>query len=127
MRVLIADDNPEIRSALGLVLCELWPDCVTVEARDAGEVAAYLEALHAGRLDLVLLDWELPGIDAPRFIRHVGSRFPGCLVIAMSSRPEVRNQSLAAGAAHFVGTNDPPQQLVELLRSLHSPASGSSV
>jgi len=118
VRVLIADDNSEIRSALGLVLYELWPDCVTVEARDADEAAAHLDTLHAVRLDLILLDWELPGIDAPGFIAGLGSRFPECPVIAMSSRPEVREQSLVAGAAHFVGTNDPPQQLLELLRSL---------
>ena len=123
MRVLIADDNSEIRSALGLVLRELWPDCEVENARDGAEALCLLESRGA---DLVLLDWELPGIHAPRFTRDLCTRFSACPVIAMSSDPEAREQSLAAGAAYFVGTSDPPQRLLGLLRSLGSPAPSGS-
>jgi two-component system response regulator DesR len=115
VRVLIADDNSEKRSALGLFLRELWPDCEVDEVRDGTEA---LCSLRARSVDLVLLDWELPGVEAPAFIDELGRCLPGCAVIAMSSDPAARERSQAAGVSYFVGTNDPPQRLLELLDGL---------
>jgi CheY-like chemotaxis protein len=123
VRVLIADDNSEKRSALGLVLRELWPDCEVDDARDGTEA---LSRLRAGNVDLVLLDWELPGIEVPAFIGELGRSLPDCAVIAMSSDPAARERSQAAGVSYFVGTNDPPQRLLELLDGLGLPGPDGS-
>ena len=59
MRILIADDQADVRSALGLLLMQ-EPDLeVVAEATDAVGVLLAAEN-HAPTL--VLLDWELPGV-----------------------------------------------------------------
>jgi len=115
MRILVADDNREIRSALHLVLTEVCPG-VTIEEAGDGETAR--ELLRRYPLDLVLYDWDLPGLDAARFAADATEVSPCCEVIAMSGRPEARREALLAGAGYFVGTNDPPSRLVGLLRLL---------
>ncbi len=114
--VLIADDNKEIRSALGLVLRELWPGCEVVEAGSCDEALAGL--LATPEPDLVLLDWDLDGHGGRKLAAAAREKVPRCPVIAMSGLPEHREESLAAGAAHFVGTSDPPALLLDLLRRL---------
>jgi len=50
-----------------------------------------------------------------RFVLHAKTSFPGCRVIAMSGRPEARQEALRAGCDAFVGRNDPPDSLLALL------------
>ena len=115
MRVLVADDNREIRSALRLALLELSDQWAIMEAGDA---AATLTLLERQDVDVVLLDWELPGFDAATMLTQIKARAPGCTVIALSGCPEARNVSLQLGADHFVSKSDPPVNLLELLRGL---------
>jgi CheY-like chemotaxis protein len=56
MRILLADDNVEIRAALRL-LVEGPGERDIVEAADGRQL---LSALGLGHVDLILLGWELP-------------------------------------------------------------------
>ena len=56
MRVLIADDQPSVRSALKLVLEQQGID-VAGDVSNSRELLAWFKANQA---DLLLLDWELP-------------------------------------------------------------------
>jgi CheY-like chemotaxis protein len=117
MRILLADDNVEIRAALRLLLEELGEEDI-LEARDLGQALAALQGAGA---DVILLDWELPrgdyaGGDTAQFVQGSKQRAPGCRVIAMSGRPESRLESLRAGCEGFVSKNDPPDRLLALLR-----------
>jgi CheY-like chemotaxis protein len=127
MRVLIADDNARIRSAIRLVLEELdgrvVPEapcgtaptparCTVLEAADAAEAVTQLTGHE---VDVVLLDWELPGLEAVHVVDEIKKRCPDSTVIAMSGDPEARRSSLRLGADHFVSKNDPPAKLLELL------------
>ena len=130
MRVLIADDNDKIRSALSLALMEVADQmtppavagyrppattCIILEARDADELLSHL---GGETLDVMLLDWELPGFKGPLYLPLINAQMPGCKVIAMSGRPEARERSLQLGVRHFVGRNDPTPRLMQLLREL---------
>lgn len=112
MRILLADDQPEVRFALRALL-EQQPGLVVVgEATDAGDLL--LQAKTACP-DLVLLDWPLPGsapADLLAALRRGNPRMP---VIAMSGRPETRPVALVAGAVGFVNKCDPPEQLLEAI------------
>lgn len=78
MRVLIADDRPQVRSALRLLLKQ-EPDVTVVgEAEDAEQA---LELAIGERPELVLLDWELPGLGANGSSRGTGSRLLSALMI----------------------------------------------
>jgi DNA-binding NarL/FixJ family response regulator len=109
MHILLADDEPIVRSALRLLL-EEDPDLHVVgEASEAGEL---LERLQAICPDLLLLDWELPGQQASDLLLAVRRRCPSLSVIALSGRPEAYRVALEAGADAFVSKVDPPERLL---------------
>jgi len=109
MRVLLADDESKVRSALRLLLEQKPGLSVVGEATEAGEV---LEQVQAACPDLLLLDWELPGQQAADLLPAIRRCCPHLLVIALSGRPEARQAALAAGADAFVSKGDPPDRLL---------------
>jgi DNA-binding NarL/FixJ family response regulator len=122
MRILVADAQMKVRSALKLIVEQELGLSV---AGEAGEVEGLLTQAETIQPDLVLLDWELPG-------RPVGSSTglgqglltslrtgcPHLKVVALSGRPEVRQVALAAGADAFVLKGDSPEQLITTIRQL---------
>ena len=109
MRVLLADDQSKVRSALRLLL-EQEPELSVVgEATDADELLAQAETVCP---DIVLLDWELPGLSRNDVLSTLRARWPRLKVIALSGRPEARQAALDAGADAFVSKGDPPEQLL---------------
>ena len=122
MRILVADDQTKVRSALKLLLEQELGLSVVGEASEVESLLAQMETIQP---DLVLLDWELPG-------RQVGSSggletgllatlrtsCPRLKVIALSGRPEARQVALTAGADAFVLKGDNPEQLMTTIRQL---------
>ena len=121
---MLADDDQKVRSALRLLLQELTKQapgtpqqspCLIVEAADA---AAVVDGLTEADADLLLLDWELPGMAAGELIGKVRELSCGCAIIAMSGRPEAARDALDRGTDAFVSKNEPPDRLVSTLLSL---------
>lgn len=112
MRILIADDQPKVRFALRVVL-ERRPGSKQVgEAVDAASLLAQARAICP---DLVILDWELPGIPASDLQIQLRKACPNLLVIALSGNQEAREAALEAGADAFVCKCDPPDQLLSAI------------
>jgi DNA-binding NarL/FixJ family response regulator len=115
IRVLLADDEPTLRSALRLLL-EQEPGLQvvgeTAESSSAQQQAAALQP------DLLLLDWELPGVAGAALIAALQAAAAGMRVIALSSRPEAQHAALAAGADAFVSKGNPPDSLLAAIRAL---------
>ena len=109
MRVLLADDEPKVRSALRLLLEQELGLSVVDEAAEAGEVLGQVQAIQP---DLLLLDWELPGQQAADLLPTLHRCCPHLLVIALSGRPEARQAALDAGVDAFVSKGDPPERLL---------------
>jgi len=109
MRVLIADDQSQVRSALGLLL-QHEPDVAVVG--EAGDVEQVLELIAQQQPDLVLLDWELSGWGGSPTLVELRAIRSGLVVIALSSQPEARRAALTAGADAFVSKGDPPERLL---------------
>jgi DNA-binding NarL/FixJ family response regulator len=113
MKILLADDQKEVRSALRLLL-EQQPqvDRVT-EVSDLNDL---LQQVWGDRPDLVLLDWELPHSVAPRaLISAMRTLKPEIKVVALSGRLEARQQALRAGVDAFISKCEPPEQLLAAL------------
>ena len=116
MRVLVADDEMNVRSALRLLL-EQEPD-ITV----TGEVASYKELstrVKETSPDLILLDWELPGGGETEFFTSLQQVLPAARVVVLSSRPEIRKMALSCGATAFVSKEEPPERLLTVIRKLN--------
>jgi DNA-binding NarL/FixJ family response regulator len=116
-RVLLADDEPSLRSALRLLL-EQEPELTVVgeasESRCAQDQTAVLQP------DLLLLDWELPGGVGMALVARLRAMVPMMRIIVLSSRPEVRPAALAAGADAFVSKGDPPDSLLAAIQAVLS-------
>ena len=116
MRVLLADGKPVLRSAMRLLLEQEADVNIVAEVADVEILLAVAEQV---RPDLVLLDWELPGLQSGALAATVFSTLNACCpnvkIIVLSGRPEAGRPALAAGASSFVSKADPPERLLEAL------------
>lgn len=111
LQILIADKNRDSRSALALLLeTRLGANIVG----EAPTMEALLEQAAVTHPDIVLLDWELPGIPEADRIVIVRSVAPGVRVVVISARPE--SAALAVGADAFVNKTDPPERILAVLK-----------
>lgn len=111
-RVLIADDEPNVRFALGVLLAQ--QPGLRVEG-EAADTKALLERMEADRPDVVLLDWDLGGVTGDALLPAMRQRCPQTAVIVLSGKPGIRRAALAAGADAFVSKIDPPGRLLRAI------------
>ena len=114
MRILLADDQSNVRFALRALLEQQAGVQVVGEAVNS---EALLSQVQTACPDLVLLDWNLPDIAAEELLSALRKRCPDLPVIVLSGKPEVRRAALAAGADAFVSKADPPEGLLAAIRS----------
>ncbi len=113
-RVLLADDNSDLRSALRLLLEKRLDDSLIVEAPDMGQVLAQAED---ARPDCIVLDWELPGRPRRERIQVLRTLVPGTHIVVTSARPEAREEALAGGADEFAAKSDSPTAILDAIRA----------
>jgi two-component system KDP operon response regulator KdpE len=125
-RVLVVDDEPQIRRALAVNLRARGYD---VDMAASGEVA--LQAAAANHPDVVLLDLGLPGIDGTEVVRGLRgwSQVP---IIVLSVRDAERDKvaALDAGADDYVTKPFGMDELLARLRAAlrrHQPSLESAI
>lgn len=111
LRILLADDNRDSRSALGLLL-ETRLNATIVGEAPTMEIL--LEKAASTHPDVVLLDWELPGKPETGRIVIIRSVASGVRVIVISARPE--SARLAVEADAFVNKTDPPEHILAVFK-----------
>jgi DNA-binding NarL/FixJ family response regulator len=119
MRVLVADDQVRVRSALRLLLEDEAGLVIVGEVADGIGLFRQVQSL---RPDVILLDWELPRLDRDRLHHLLFLLRPRPRLIAMSGHPESHAQALALGADAFINKGHPPEELLATLRSFSLPA-----
>jgi two-component system response regulator DesR len=115
IRLLLADDQELIRSALAALLA-LEEDFEVVAAVGRGdEVVAAARAHHP---DVALLDIEMPGIDGLAAAGVLAQQVPGCrsLILTTFGRPGYLRRAMEAGASGFVVKDAPAEQLADAIR-----------
>ncbi len=116
VRVLLADDQLKVRSALRLLIEQELAFNVVGEAGAADEL---LRGILKAYPQVVLLDWELPGLPDQHKIDSLRLLDPQLRVIALSGRPEARKQALAEGVDLFVSKSDPVDSVLKALYFIH--------
>ncbi len=114
-RILLADDNPGLRSALRLLLETRLEFELIVEARDMEHVLAQVEDSQP---DCIILDWELPGRPTRERVSVLRTLVPHLKVIAFSARPESKQAALAEGAQAFISKNEPPLLILDKIQKI---------
>ncbi len=115
IRIVLADDQPLVRTGLRMILAG-EPDLeVVAEAADGAEAIAAC-AEHAP--DVVLMDVRMPGVDgieATRTVTAAGAP-PRVLVLTTFDLDEVVYDALRAGASGFLLKDAPEERLVTAIR-----------
>lgn len=102
MKALIIDDSKAMRSILSRMLQGLGFE--VLEASNGREGLQRLQAI--GKVDLALVDWNMPEMNGLEFIRTVRAEqsYDGVLLMMVTTETEMENvvRALAAGANEYV-------------------------
>jgi DNA-binding NarL/FixJ family response regulator len=116
IRVAVVDDQELVRAGFRALL-EADPGLDVVG--EAGDGAAAVELARRHRLDVILMDIRMPGvngIEATRLIRAIIDP-PEVLILTTFDTDENAFDALEAGAAGFLIKDTPPAQLLEAIRA----------
>ncbi|MBG6134088.1 response regulator [Longispora fulva] len=116
-RVLLADDDPLVRSALGLMLGG-QPDIEVVG--EAADGRAAVAAARSLRPDVVLMDIRMPVLDGLEATRHLlaDPRPPRVIVLTTFDADEYVVDAIASGADGFLLKDTPPEQIIDAIRKV---------
>jgi len=116
-RVLVVDDDPLVRSALGLMLGGQADIEVVGEAADGLEGIRLADDLHP---DVVLMDIRMPRLDGLGATRELHARPspPRVIVLTTFDADEHVVEALAAGADGFLLKDTPPPEIVAAIRKV---------
>jgi DNA-binding NarL/FixJ family response regulator len=114
MRVLLADDEPKVRSALRLILEQLSEIESIEEVFDAKSLENRIKVAPP---DLLLVDWELPGLHPLATFSELCS-CPPLKVIVLSGRCPAPQAAIYSGADACVSKCESPDRLFETLRAM---------
>lgn len=119
IRLLLADDQALVRGALAALL-GLEPDLQVVSQVGSGDVV--LDAARMHRVDVALLDVEMPGTDGIETCRRLTRELPAtrALIVTTFGRPGYLRRALDAGARGFVVKDTPATELADAVRSVHA-------
>ena len=122
LRTVLIDDESCVRSAVKLLLEHELGFLIVGELSSVTSLDRLQGACDLAP-DLVLLDWELPGLDPKPQLKRLRACYPAVKIAALSGRPDARAAALAAGADAFLYRGDPPDQLLGALSTLVLPES----
>ncbi|MGW3077910.1 MULTISPECIES: response regulator [unclassified Kitasatospora] len=113
VRVLIADDQADVRSAFRMIL-DVQPDMVVVA--EAADGAAAVQEARRLRPDVVLADIRMPKLDGLEVTRQLADQ---CKVIVVTTfdLDEYVHTALRHGAAGFLLKRSGPVLLIEAVRA----------
>ena len=122
VKILVVDDDPDIRDILRLTLAE--ENYVVLEAKDGEEA---IKAITTKSLDLVLLDYKIPKIDGREVCRRVKSdlllRHLPIIMLTAKTQEADKIVGLELGADDYVTKPFSPRELIArvkaVLRRMH--------
>ena len=119
LQILLAEDNADLRMAIGRVLAlEGAALSQAANGREAIEIA------QRSKLDVIVMDLIMPvmsGLEATRALRSAGSRVP-IIAITADATPRARTAAVDAGCNAFLCKPFDSGDLVAAIRFLHPAA-----
>lgn len=115
-RILVVDDDADIRTVVGLNL-----GLVGMDFAEAADGTECLEALSSGSWDAIVLDLMMPGTDGFEVLRRLKEMPLGhttILVLSARNSPQAALEALKLGAHGIVAKPFSPGAVAQLLEEL---------
>jgi CheY-like chemotaxis protein len=124
-RVLLVDDSPVMR---GIVRKILAASRFRLDLAEAAEGHAALQQIRNGGFDLVLLDYNMPGLNGEETLAEIRREHPHLEVVMISSTANgtLADRARAAGAAAFLKKPFYPADMDAVLERLFGFGAGTA-
>jgi DNA-binding NarL/FixJ family response regulator len=115
-QIIIVDDHPLTRDALGALLTQ-HGFAVVGEAADGGRAIDLARRLQPS---LVLLDLSMPGLNGLQTLPLLREAAPGCEVVVLTASGTEENlmAAIRGGAAGYLLKSEAPERIVDFLRGV---------
>jgi CheY-like chemotaxis protein len=116
-RVLVVDDSGTMRNIVRKILSA---SRFQLEVADAQEGIEALRQIQSGKFDLVILDYNMPGLNGIETLCEIKREFPRVEVVLMTSTPDeaLAQKARDAGAAAFLKKPFYPSDIDAVLHSV---------
>lgn len=89
-RILVVDDDPEVRESVRLILKKAGYDVVDAEDGEKG-IAAIRSGDNPLMVDTIICDLKMPKVNGMEAIAFFRSQFPSVPVLVLTGHPDVEN------------------------------------
>lgn len=115
VHVLIADDEPHIRSLINLIVSSMGADVVA----EAGDGEQALSLYKQFMPDMVLLDINMPKLDGISVLKKIMEINGRALVVMLTSlnTVDVVKECIDSGARNYILKNLPAEELHKMISS----------
>ncbi len=117
IRIVMADDHTLVRRSIATLL-RTTPDIDVVS--DVDNTDAAIDAAIANQPDVVLMDIDIPGVECFEAGRTIRARCPRTKLIFLSAftNDTYIEAGIAAGAMGYVTKSEPPDAVINAIRSV---------
>ena len=117
--ILITDDHTLLRQSLGVML-NSEPQFKVVAECGSGEEA--VERVKDSRPDVVLMDYNLPGINGIEATQLIRKYSPGSKIVGVSlhSHPAYARKMMQSGAMGYLTKNSSHEEMVTAITEVHN-------
>ena len=115
-RVLVVDDEPDVRKAVRLTLTKAGYEVVEAEDGQKG-----IEAIKSGynplKLDVVICDIQMPKINGMEAVVYFRSQFPSVPVIVITGHPNLQGATtlFKQGIVEYLLKPVAPEKIIEVV------------
>lgn len=115
MRILLIDDHMLFRKGLQFLLADMDSD---VEFMEASGCNSAFQSFPNDHMDLVMLDFYMPGIGGFTALDAVKKHYQRASVVVLSSEdsPEIIHTAIENGAAGFIPKSSSPEVLISAIK-----------
>ena len=117
IKILIADDHSIVRRGLAQIISEITDMTVLDEAENGQEV---LDKLAIHKVDVLLLDINMPGRSGVEILKEVKKDYSSTAVLVLTIYPEEQYafRVLKLGASGYLTKESAPMELVTAIRKV---------
>jgi two-component system chemotaxis response regulator CheY len=119
-RVLVVDDEADVRKSVRLILTRAGYDVVEAEDGEKGMAAIKADG-NALLVDTIICDLYMPKVDGMEAIAYFRSQFPSVPVIVLTGKPDITNAAsmFKQGVAEYLVK---PVEVEQLTAAVHKAA-----